>query len=77
MRTRFLKWVSISTLLLAAMFWSHAANYQLVLNVVVSIAALAVVVQAVEAKKYGWAAGLLRSHCCSILPCPSPGYRMS
>ncbi len=59
MRTRIVKWVSIAALLLAAVFWSAAANYQLALNVIVSLAAAVVAVQAVEAKKYRWAASFL------------------
>jgi hypothetical protein len=57
MRTKVVKWVSIAALLLTVLFWSAAANFQLALNVVVSAAAVVVVVQAVQTKRYGWAAG--------------------
>jgi hypothetical protein len=51
-----MKWVSIAALLVAAMFWNSGANYQLELNLVVSVAAVVVLVQAFQAKKYRWAA---------------------
>src|SRR5574340_1182318 len=56
MRTRITKWVSIAALLLAVLFWNSAANYQLALNVIVSIAAAVVAVQAFQTGKYRWAA---------------------
>jgi uncharacterized protein DUF6804 len=51
-----MKWVSISALLLAA-FWRSAANYQLLLNFVISLGAVVVIMQAVRAREYRWAAG--------------------
>ena len=59
MRTRIVKWVSIAALLTAVLFWRSAENYQFLLNVVVTTAALIVVAQAVQAKEYGWAAGFV------------------
>lgn len=59
MRTQIVKWVSIAALLLAVLFWSSASNYQLALNVVVCAAASVVAVQAVQARRYRWAAGFL------------------
>lgn len=59
MRTKIVKWVSIAALLMAVVFWNSAATYQLALNVVVSMAAVVIVVQAVQAKKHNWAAGFL------------------
>ena len=59
MRTMIVKWVSIASLLFCVMFWNSAANYQLALNVVVSVAAAVVAVQAFQAKKHPWAAGFL------------------
>jgi hypothetical protein len=59
MYTKVMKWVSITALLLAVAFWNSAANYQLELNLVVSVAAAVVLIQAVQAKKYRWAAGFL------------------
>lgn len=52
-----MKWVSIAALLVAVLFWNSGANYQLELNLVVSVAAVVVLVQAFQAKKYRWAAG--------------------
>jgi hypothetical protein len=59
MRTNIVKWVSIAALLLTASFWSLVAEYQLALNVVVSVAAVVVAVQAFQQKKRLWAAGFL------------------
>ena len=59
MRTRIMTLVTIAALLLAVLFWNLAASYQLALNVVVSIAAVVITVQALQAKKYVWAAGFL------------------
>jgi Family of unknown function (DUF6804) len=57
--TQVMKWVSIAALLVAVLFWNSGANYQLELNLVVSVAAVVVLVQAFQAKKYGWAACFL------------------
>lgn len=57
MRTNIVKWVSIAALLLTVSFWSFVAEYQLALNVVVSIAAAVVAVQAFQQKKLLWAVG--------------------
>ena len=54
-----MKWVSIAALLLAAMFWPSAANYQLLLEFVVCVGAMVVVLQAVQTKKYVWAAAFV------------------
>jgi hypothetical protein len=59
MRTNIVKWVSIAALLLAAVCWRSAARYQLMLNVVVSMVAAMVVVQAVQVKQYRWATAFL------------------
>jgi hypothetical protein len=59
MYTKVMKWVSITALLLALVFWNSAADYQLELNLVVSVASAVVLVQAVQARKYRWAAGFL------------------
>ena len=59
MYTKVTKWVSITALLLTVIFWNSAANYQLELNLVVSVAAAVVLIQALQAKKYRWAAGFL------------------
>jgi hypothetical protein len=57
--TQVMKWVSIGALLVAVLFWNSGANYQLELNLVVSVAAVVVLVQAFQAKKYRWAACFL------------------
>ena len=54
-----MKWVSISALFLAATSWRSAANYQLLLDFVVCIGAVVVVMQAVRAREYRWAAGFV------------------
>ena len=57
MRSKVMKCVSIAALLATLMFWSSAVSYQLVLRLVVSIAATVLVVEAIQARKYGWVAG--------------------
>ena len=57
MLTKIMKWASMAVLLLAAVFWRSAPNYQFPLNLVVCLGASVVVVQAVRAKKYVWALG--------------------
>lgn len=59
MHTEVMKWVSIAALALAVLFWKSAPNYQTELNIVVSIAAASVLIQAFQAKKYRWTAGFL------------------
>ena len=52
MYTQMMKWVSISALLVAMVFWNTAANYQWELSLVVSVAAAVVLAQAFQVKKY-------------------------
>ena len=59
MFTKIMKWVSIAALLLAAMSWRSAPNYQLLLEFVVCMGAIVVVMQAVRETKYLWAAGFV------------------
>jgi hypothetical protein len=59
MYTKVMKLLSIIALLLALVFWNSAASYQLELNLVVSVAAAVVLIQAVQARKYRWAAAFL------------------
>ena len=59
MHTKVMKWVAIVALLLAVVFWHSAPAYQGALNLVVSVAAAVVLIQAFQAKKYRWAAGFL------------------
>jgi|SRR5690242_16698849 hypothetical protein len=56
MHTQVMKWVSIAALLLAMAFWPAASTYQSELNLVVSAAAVIVLIQAYQAKNYPWAA---------------------
>jgi hypothetical protein len=57
--TQMMKWVSIAALLVAVAFWNSAANYQAGLNLVVSVAAALVLIQAFQVRKYRWAACFL------------------
>ena len=59
MRTKIVKWLSIAALLLTAVFWDFVAKYQLGLNLLVSSAAIVVFGQAIQAKKYRWAASFV------------------
>lgn len=59
MHTEVMKWVSIAALLLAMAFWPAASSYQSELNLVVSAAAVVVLLQAYRAKNYPWAATFL------------------
>jgi len=45
--------------LLAVVFWKSALNHQTELTIVVALAAIVVFVQAIQARKYFWAAGFL------------------
>ena len=60
MLTKIMKWTTMAALLLAAVLWNSAANSQFpqfVVGFVVCFGAGAVVLQAVQAKKYVWAGG--------------------
>ena len=59
MLANIMKWVCVSALFLAATFWRSAANYQLLLDFVVCMGAVVVVMQAVRAGEYRWAAGFV------------------
>jgi hypothetical protein len=54
-----MKWGSIVGLLLAATSWNAGANYRLLLDFVVCLGAIVVVRQAVRAKQYLWASGIV------------------
>ena len=58
MLANIMKWVSISALFLAAVFWRFAGNYQLLLDLIVCMAAVVMVQQAVRLQEYAWAAAL-------------------
>jgi len=49
------KWVSMAALLMTAMFWNTAPDYQLLLAFVVCMGAIVVFHQAVRAREYPWA----------------------
>jgi hypothetical protein len=57
--TKVMTWLSIAALLATVAFWSSARNFQVQLNLVVSVAAAVVLVEAFQARKYRWAAGFL------------------
>ena len=57
MLTRSMKYVSIATLILAAVFWGYAQPYERILGFVISTGAVLVAVQASRAKKYSWVVG--------------------
>lgn len=59
MYTQVMKWFSIVALLSAVVFWNSAPNFQIELNGVVCVAAVMVLIQAIQAKKYRWAVGFL------------------
>jgi hypothetical protein len=58
MLTKIMKWFSI-TGLLTAMFWQPSEGLGVLLQMVVSVSAVLVVVQAVQARKYLWGIGFL------------------
>jgi len=58
MVTGFMKWLSIATLLLGLLMRS-SGTYRIVLELVVCVAALAVLVQAFRAGKYLWGTGFV------------------
>ena len=59
MHAQVMKWVAIAALLVALLFWNSATSYQVVLSLVVTVAASVVLIQAFQAKKYVWACGFL------------------
>lgn len=58
MLTRIMKWFSIAVLL-TAMFWQPSEGLGVLLQMVVSVSAVLVVVQAVQARRYLWGIGFL------------------
>ena len=58
MFTIMMKWFSVLSLLLA-LFWRSSASFQLFLELMICVAALLVVGQAIRTGKYLWAAGFL------------------
>ena len=60
MHTKVLTWLSIAALLSVLAFWNAASAFQLQLNLVICVAATAVLIQAFQAKKYRWAAEMIK-----------------
>ncbi len=56
MLTKMMKWFSM-TVLLAAIFWRPSEGFGVLFQFVVSVGAILVVVQAVQARKYLWVIG--------------------
>jgi hypothetical protein len=54
-----MKWGAILGVLVAAMSWHIGANYQLLLDLAVSVGTILVVKQAVRARQYIWASGFV------------------
>ena len=59
MQIKVMTWLSIAALLATITFWRSAPNFQIELNLIVTIAAAIVLIHAFQAKKYPWAAGFL------------------
>jgi hypothetical protein len=59
MLAKMMKLVCIAALLLMALLWRYAPNYQLPLNLVLCVGSLVVLTQAVRPREYFWAAGFL------------------
>ena len=58
MLTIVMKWFSVVALLLAV-FWRTSANFHLILELVICVAALMVIAQAIRSRKFWWVAGFL------------------
>lgn len=54
MLSNIMKWFSGSVLLLATIFWGLAAEYELLLTVVVFMGAIVVLEQAIKERQYVW-----------------------
>ena len=59
MHSQMTKWCSIAALLLVLVFWKSAAPYQMELKLVVCLTGTIVLLQAFQARRYGWAGGFL------------------
>ena len=59
MHARVMKLFSISALLLAVLLWKSATTYRREIDLVVCVAAVMVLTQAFQDKRYSWAAGFL------------------
>jgi hypothetical protein len=54
-----MKWFCTAVLLVALLSWRVSPAYELPLNVAISFGAIAVILQAVTAKRYWWASGFV------------------
>ena len=59
MHVQAIKWISISALLLAMFFSNPAPLFQVALTLTITVGAVLVLLQAMQAKEYWWAAGFL------------------
>ena len=59
MRITIVKWISIVALLATGLFWERLSSYQLALDLVVSMAAALVALQALRAGESRWFAGFV------------------
>lgn len=64
MITKAMKLVSIAALLLAAVFWSYASDFDLAIRLVVSLGAFLVARQAGQVTRYYWGVGF---YCIALL----------
>lgn len=55
LRAKLTKYASMAVLLLAVVFWSHAADYQVLLGFAVCAGAVRVAFLAAAVRRYGWA----------------------
>jgi len=57
--TKIIKWASIPVLLIASLFSSYAASYELLVNALICLGAIIVVQREVWLKEYFWAGGFV------------------
>ena len=56
---KLIKWISLPALLVASPFSQYAARYEFLVDVVISLAAIASVPWAIRSREYFWAAGFV------------------
>jgi hypothetical protein len=59
MHSKMMTWLSVAALLVTVALWSSVPSFQMGLNLVVSVAAAGVFIQAFQARNYRWAGGSL------------------
>lgn len=59
MLTKMVKWICIVALCLGAVVWRSPADYQIVLDSVITAGGVIVAVQAARARQHAWAAGFV------------------